>query len=111
MSITHIQKDLDVIKESVLKTIPVTEEIYLFGSYAYGTPQKDSDLDIYVVVPDTVEDNPLNLGAMILNALYPAFKLPVDVIVGKRSVFDKRKEWGGTIQKIIASKGVKIYEQ
>ena len=48
-----IQQELDIIKENVLKTVPA-EAIYLFGSYAYGTPEKDSDLDIYVVVPDDV---------------------------------------------------------
>jgi len=40
-----------LIKESVLQAIPA-EAIYLFGSYAYGTPNEDSDIDIYVVLPD-----------------------------------------------------------
>ena len=43
----QVQKELELIKESVLKTVPA-EAIYLFGSYAYGTPTEDSDLDIYV---------------------------------------------------------------
>ena len=33
----------------------VIQKIYLFGSYAYGKPNKDSDLDICVVL-DNVED-------------------------------------------------------
>jgi predicted nucleotidyltransferase len=37
------------IKDIILSTIPV-EQIYLFGSYAYGTPNADSDLDIYVIM-------------------------------------------------------------
>ncbi len=28
------------------------EKIILFGSYAYGTPHKDSDIDLYVVTSD-----------------------------------------------------------
>jgi predicted nucleotidyltransferase len=43
------------IKESVLKYVPA-KYIYLFGSYAYGTPTDESDVDIYVVTPDEVGD-------------------------------------------------------
>jgi uncharacterized protein len=32
------------------------ERIYLFGSYAYGTPTQDSDLDFLIVVPDNAGD-------------------------------------------------------
>jgi predicted nucleotidyltransferase len=28
------------------------EKIILFGSYAYGTPREESDIDIYVVLKD-----------------------------------------------------------
>jgi uncharacterized protein len=27
------------------------KEIYLFGSYAYGKPDSDSNSDIYVIIP------------------------------------------------------------
>ena len=29
-----------------------TEKIYLFGSYAYGTPTDDSDYDLCVIIPE-----------------------------------------------------------
>jgi predicted nucleotidyltransferase len=60
----NITKELNIIKESVLKTVPA-EVIYLFGSYANGMPNRDSDLDIYVVVPDSVQQNPLDVGVAI----------------------------------------------
>jgi len=28
------------------------EKVILFGSYAYGTPNEDSDIDLYVVTKD-----------------------------------------------------------
>ena len=43
-----IRQNLDEISQIIAQTVPV-ESLYLFGSYAYGTPCKDSDLDLYVV--------------------------------------------------------------
>ncbi|GAB6391401.1 MAG: DNA polymerase beta domain-containing protei [Treponematales bacterium] len=44
-----IQKELDTLVKIIVETVP-TEQIYLFGSYAYGAPHKDSDQDIYIVM-------------------------------------------------------------
>jgi predicted nucleotidyltransferase len=44
-----IKNQIDAIKNVILEIIPV-EQIYLFGSYAYGTPRAESDLDLYVVM-------------------------------------------------------------
>jgi len=105
----HIKKDLDIITENILKTVPA-EAIYLFGSYAYGTPDKDSDLDVYVVIPDYIEQNPLAVGADIMNGLYKKIKMPLDLLVGKSGVFNRRKE-SPTLQKKIARDGVLLYGQ
>ena len=51
---TAIKSELDTLKEIIIRTVPV-EQIWLFGSYAYGTPHKDSDLYLYVVLKDDVE--------------------------------------------------------
>ena len=105
----NLQKELDLIKESVLHAVPA-EAIYLFGSYAYGTPDEGSDLDIYVVVPDSVQQNPLDISADIMTGLYKKIKIPVDLLVGKSSVFNSRKD-APTLQKTIAQKGLLIYGQ
>jgi predicted nucleotidyltransferase len=36
------------------------EQVYLFGSYAYGTPTPDSDYDFYVVLNDNAK-NPIEV--------------------------------------------------
>jgi predicted nucleotidyltransferase len=43
--IPAIQAELETLKDIIINTVAV-EQIYLFGSYAYGTPHKDSDLDL-----------------------------------------------------------------
>ncbi len=45
------RKELETIKQAILDTVRANG-IYLFGSYASGTPDKDSDFDVYVVIPD-----------------------------------------------------------
>jgi predicted nucleotidyltransferase len=41
---SDVQTQVQVIKDIIARTIPV-EQTYLFGFYAYGQPNKDSDLD------------------------------------------------------------------
>ena len=101
-----VQKELDLIKESVLNTVPA-EAIYLFGSYAYGTPNNDSDLDIYVVVPEWV-DSVNDISAGIHKGMRYKRTMPMDLLIGRSSVFNRRKE-GPTLEKMIAQKGMMIY--
>ncbi|GHU62342.1 hypothetical protein FACS189445_5240 [Spirochaetia bacterium] len=50
-NIDSIRNELDTLTKIIVDTVPV-DQIYLFGSYANGTPRKDSDLDLYVVLSD-----------------------------------------------------------
>ena len=101
-----IQNDLDLIKESVLQAVPA-EAIYLFGSYAYGTPNEDSDIDIYVVLPDgTTELGELYADIVGLIGKKRIFEL--DLLMGHSSVFNRRKN-GPTLERVIAQKGTMLY--
>jgi predicted nucleotidyltransferase len=102
----NIQRELDVIKESVLKTVPA-EAIYLFGSYAYGEPNDDSDIDIYVVVPDNVGDL-IDIRAEIRMNLRKKRSRDLDLLMGRSSVFNQRKK-GPTLERVIARDGVQLY--
>ena len=102
----QIQKELDLIKDSILQIIPA-EAIYLFGSYAYGTPNADSDLDIYVVVPD-MDIDLIDTRAEIRHNLWRKQTMPLDLLIGKTSVFNRRKN-GPTLERVIAQDGMVIY--
>ena len=105
-----VKRELEIIKEGILQTVQA-EAIYLFGSYAYGTPHEDSDLDIYVVVPDSVEKHPLDVGVDILrNLRHKEVDMPMDLMVTKSSIFAQRKE-APTMQRIIAQEGVLLHGQ
>ena len=60
--IEEIKDDLEILKEIILEKVP-TDQIWLFGSYAYGTPNKNSDIDIYIVMKDDAQMRELDAKA------------------------------------------------
>jgi predicted nucleotidyltransferase len=103
-----IEQTTDSIKESVLK-FTQAKCIYLFGSYAYGTPNEGSDIDIYVVTPDDA-GNLLQLCAKIRGDLTDKKIFLIDLLLGSESVFNDRKE-KHVFERTIYQKGRVIYEQ
>ncbi|MDR2118913.1 MAG: nucleotidyltransferase domain-containing protein [Tannerellaceae bacterium] len=96
------------IKESVLKYVPA-KYIYLFGSYAYGNPTEESDIDIYVVTPDDVTDFS-GLYAKIVGDLGDKKIFFIDLLLGRETVFNKRRQ-NNIFEKTIYRKGKLLYEQ
>jgi len=105
--INEIKDDLETLKNIIIKNVP-TEQIYLFGSYAYGTPHKDSDIDVYVVVKDNAPKRELDYMSDIDEARYKKVRMPVDVLALKKNRFDDRAT-DATMERMIVREGVKIY--
>jgi len=104
---TAVQAELDKLKELIINAIPV-EQIYLFGSYAYGTPHKDSDLDLYVVLKDDLPLRDLDAGLQIRLAIDRKKSMPVDIIAKKKRDFVNRLD-DITLERIVNRDGVRIY--
>jgi predicted nucleotidyltransferase len=68
------------------------DKIILFGSYAYGTPHADSDVDILVIMPAR---NPLDQAFRIHWTIQPPF--PLDIIVRTPHTL-KWRLWGGCLE-------------
>ena len=92
--------------EIISHAVPA-EKIYLFGSYAYGTPGEESDIDIYVVVPDDTEDLS-ELHGDIRGLLWKKKSVSLDLLMGRSSVFKRRKN-GPTLERTIAQKGTVLH--
>jgi uncharacterized protein len=106
-TIDDIRQNLDEIAQIIAKTVPV-ESIYLFGSYAYGTPNKDSDLDIYVVFKDELPMRELDAITAISRAIDSVKKMPMDILGLKQNRFHDRKLYA-TLERKIVREGVKLY--
>ena len=96
------------IKEAILEAVPA-EQIYLFGSYAYGEPERNSDFDFYIVLPEGGM-RPLDAMNKIGMAIFPFQTKPVDLLAGTKATFERRKQQPG-LERTIAAKGVKLYER
>ena len=103
----EVQKEVDKLKELIIKAIPV-EQIYLFGSYAYGIPHKNSDLDFYVVLKDNVQMRDLDAGLQIRFAIAREKTMAVDIVAKKKKDFFNRN-YNFTLEQKVLRDGVKIY--
>jgi predicted nucleotidyltransferase len=104
---TSIQAELDKLKDLIINAIPV-DRIFLFGSYAYGTPRKDSDLDLYVVLKDDVPLRDLDAGLQIRMAIDRKKSMPVDIIAKKKRDFESRLD-NITLERMVNQEGIRIY--
>ena len=105
--ISEIRQNLTEISQIIANTVPV-ESIYLFGSYAYGTPNKDSDLDLYIVFKDEMPMRELDAITSISMAINPVKKMPKDILGLKQNRFHIRKMYA-TLERKIVREGVKLY--
>ena len=103
----EVQAEIDKLKELIVNTLPI-EQIYLFGSYAHGTPHKDSDLDLYIVLKDEVQLREIDAAIKIRLAIYEQQTMPIDLVVIKNSRYLERKT-APTLERKIAREGILIY--
>jgi predicted nucleotidyltransferase len=82
------------------------EAIFLFGSYAYGRPHADSDVDVLVVVPARHQHTQ---AARIRWAIPAPF--PMDLIVRTPENLRWRLEEGESFHTEIVTKGKVLYEK
>lgn len=82
------------------------EQIILFGSYAYGTPTSDSDVDLLVILP--FEGKAPRKSLEILNKVNPRFA--VDILVRTPQQVQQRLAWNDFFLREIMEEGKVLYE-
>lgn len=97
----HIQK---VCMQIVERFRP--QKVILFGSYAYGTPNFDSDIDLLVVMP--YEGNELDKMAEVRRELSSA--MPLDVLVKTPTQIEKRIRMEDFFVREIIDNGKVLYD-
>ena len=83
------------------------EKIILFGSYAYGTPTPDSDVDLLVILP--FEGKNFHQSLKIINAVNPPFG--ADVLARRPDDTRWRYEQGDPLVREALDRGKVLYEK
>ncbi|MEW6209641.1 MAG: nucleotidyltransferase domain-containing protein [Acidobacteriota bacterium] len=85
------------------------EKIILFGSFAYGKPRPDSDVDLLVVMP--FEGSPFRQASLILSHVVSAVGvLPMDLLARTSEQVEERLKMGDSFMREIIERGKIIYE-
>jgi uncharacterized protein len=105
----HKMIDKETIKKVKQRLIETYDplEIYIFGSYAWGCPDEDSDLDLLVVIEKFDKDRYQTLvdGHRALMHM----KLSKDLMVITKEEFEKDSKDSITLHYQIKRRGKKIY--
>ena len=85
------------------------EKIILFGSYAYGEPTPDSDVDLLVIMKTRAKE--IDRYVKVSNLLYPR-QFPVDIIVKTpKEIEAEQKKKGNFFMREVLAKGRVVYER
>jgi len=82
------------------------DKIVLFGSYAWGEPDQDSDLDLFIVMES--RERPIKRAAAIRRSLKDRY-VPMDVIVRTPEEVQSRLDIEDPFIKKIMKDGMVIY--
>ena len=103
-------QDIQSIVDVIGRAVPA-EQIYLFGSHAYGQPHEHSDYDFFLVIPDGVM-RPIEAMQQARRAIYPMrLNMPVDVLATTQSKFNAMRNAINSVEKEVAQKGVLLFER
>jgi len=83
------------------------DQIWLFGSHAWGNPHDDSDVDLLVVVPHS-DETPIRRSQRAHRCLR-GLRMPKDVLVETRQEVDRVKELKTSLENTILSRGRRLY--
>jgi len=82
-------------------------KIFLFGSHAWGHPDEDSDLDLYVIVPDSKEKS--TRRAVRAYRSLRGLAVAVDVLVKTRDEAERYRGVPASLEAEIFERGRVLY--
>jgi len=98
----------DIVRLTEIITLNIeVKQIILFGSYAQETMKSDSDIDILVLVDDSVS-NLRDVVQLLYRKVSALIDIPCDILVEHESMFRERSVLP-TIERVIAREGKVLY--
>ncbi len=102
--------DTDLLAEMTRRLVDEfhPEQIILFGSHAWGTPNDDSDIDLFVIVPDS-DLSPAQRATRAYRALRGVRVEPTDIIVRTRAETERYRHVHASLASQILERGKILY--
>ncbi|MDD2433460.1 MAG: nucleotidyltransferase domain-containing protein [Clostridia bacterium] len=98
----------EVVKQ--INAVTSVQKIYLFGSYAYGKADHNSDLDLCIITNDN-NVRKRDLIRSIRKSISKVATKPIDILVYNQEDFLERAKVNSTLEHKITNEGVSVYEQ
>ena len=106
---SNISEEISLLRDTLTTKFEV-RQIILFGSFAYGEPNKDSDIDVCVITEFSGKRKIEVIRAM-RRELANLIASPLDILLYCEQEFEERARLKGSLEYKILTQGVKIYEQ
>lgn len=100
------QKRIDDVSDRIARQF-APDRIILFGSYAYGEPSEDSDVDLLVVLP--FDGKPYRKAAEIAASVHAGF--PLDILARRPDDVERRYQEADPLVRDALDRGRVLYER
>jgi len=99
----------ETIQEALRRLVKAYEplEIYMYGRYAWGTPDEDDDLDLLIVV-ESSDQKIYKRGDLAFDALF-GLRIPKNVTVFTKQEFDKNLQDTTSLTYEVKNRGKRVY--
>ncbi len=101
----QVKKYIEDLRAQIVRAAQ-PQKIILFGSYAYGQPHEDSDIDLLVIMP--FEGGPHQQAFNIRRQIDPP--MAMDLLVRSPEYVAQRLAWGDFFMREIVEQGKTLYE-
>jgi len=83
------------------------EEVILFGSHAWGTPNQDSDVDLLVIVSQS-DEKPIQRAVRAQNCM-DRLLVPADILVKTRPEIERYRHVRASLERKMLEQGKVLY--
>lgn len=107
--------DIETIKSEIIKRLSPLDpdKVILFGSYAYGTPTQDSDIDLFLIKDDLdkngFRDYTLKARKLLRDVIFNYDTNGIDIISASSKYLEDREDYFYKVD--ILQNGKVLYER
>ena len=107
-NVSHYKDKIELIRSLILKSVnkDKLKKIYIFGSYAYGNPTEESDIDICVIIENNINRKEVFMD-ISLNLLKNKI-IEFDLLVYREEIFYNIRNID-SVENTIIKEGLLLY--